>query len=336
MRDIARKAGVGTATVDRVLNGRAPVRQRTAERVLAAADELNYHARRVIHRRVEAMSPQATLGFILQKEGKWFYRALAASIRSAAGAVAKLRASVEIRFVESLSPTVLADALLGMAERSDAVAMVSVDHPRISEAIAKCTDASVPVLAMLSQLDSPHIAGFVGVDGRKAGRTAGWFMTRAAGSRPEVGLLVGSHRYLGHEAQELGFRGYMREFAPDTRLHDSPIILDDAEVAYEATTELLTLNPGITGLYHCGGGATGVISALRELDRARSTFYICHGRSPATKQALLDGVVDVTIASPVDAIAQRVVETMVLHLTGKGHEMSRTPLDFQLITAENL
>ena len=40
--DIARAAGVSTATVDRVLNGRAGVRAATAQRVLKAAAALDY------------------------------------------------------------------------------------------------------------------------------------------------------------------------------------------------------------------------------------------------------------------------------------------------------
>ncbi len=40
--DIARAAGVSTATVDRVLHGRLPVRPATAQRVLKAAAQLEY------------------------------------------------------------------------------------------------------------------------------------------------------------------------------------------------------------------------------------------------------------------------------------------------------
>ena len=43
--DIAAHAGVGTATVERVLNGRGGVRPATAERVLAAARALDYPRR---------------------------------------------------------------------------------------------------------------------------------------------------------------------------------------------------------------------------------------------------------------------------------------------------
>lgn len=36
--DVARRADVGVATVDKVLNGRAPVRKETADRVREAAE----------------------------------------------------------------------------------------------------------------------------------------------------------------------------------------------------------------------------------------------------------------------------------------------------------
>ena len=43
--DIARQAGVGTATVERVLNGRGGVRPATVEKVVAAARALDYPRR---------------------------------------------------------------------------------------------------------------------------------------------------------------------------------------------------------------------------------------------------------------------------------------------------
>ena len=42
LQDVARVAGVSLATVDRVLHGRAGVRERTVERVNAAVRQLGY------------------------------------------------------------------------------------------------------------------------------------------------------------------------------------------------------------------------------------------------------------------------------------------------------
>ena len=45
--EIAREAGVSTATVDRALNNRAGVRERTRDRVLSVAESLGYLPERI-------------------------------------------------------------------------------------------------------------------------------------------------------------------------------------------------------------------------------------------------------------------------------------------------
>lgn len=44
IQDVAREAGVSTATVDRVLNAREKVREETARKVYDAARAVGYHA----------------------------------------------------------------------------------------------------------------------------------------------------------------------------------------------------------------------------------------------------------------------------------------------------
>lgn len=63
--DIAREAGVSVATVDRVLNRRARVREETAMRVYDAARAIGYHATAVIKQRMTAELQALTFGFLL-------------------------------------------------------------------------------------------------------------------------------------------------------------------------------------------------------------------------------------------------------------------------------
>ena len=72
-------------------------------------------------------------------------------------------------------------------------------------------------------------------------------MSRLVNKGGEIGIMVGSYRYLGHEALEAGFRSYMRENAPQCRLRDSMVYLDDADMALEASLELLESVPDMTG-----------------------------------------------------------------------------------------
>lgn len=72
MADIAERAGVGIATVDRVLSGRRKVRGENVRRVFEAAAELGYHATPVIKYRLQQHLSQATFGFVYQKKTKIF------------------------------------------------------------------------------------------------------------------------------------------------------------------------------------------------------------------------------------------------------------------------
>lgn len=335
LTDVAKQAGVGIATVDRVLNARAPVSKETAARVLAAAETLGYHARGLMRQRIQDMVPRKRLGFVLQKQAKWFYRELADAIHEAASRQRAIRAEVDITFVESLSPNALSREISRLANHCDAVAAVSIDHPEVSAAIAVAAAEGTPVFALLSPLNAPDISGFCGIDSRKAGRTAGWAMARLAGGAGDVGILVGSYRYLGHEALEAGFRSAMREFAPERKLRDSIVFLDDKAVAYEAAAELLASSPSLCGLYQVGGGVSGVIKALQESGRSKEVTYICHENSPATKDALTTGLADLVIASPIAEVAEAAVSAMARQLIDAPLGRRIVTPEFRLITPEN-
>lgn len=54
--------------MDRVLNRQLPVREDTALRVVAAAEQIGYHAAALLRQRVEE-TPKRTFGLLLQKTG---------------------------------------------------------------------------------------------------------------------------------------------------------------------------------------------------------------------------------------------------------------------------
>ena len=82
--DLAKAAGVSVATVDRVLNQRHPVRESTAERVLRAAEAIDFHATALIRRRLREGVPVRTFGFLLQKRADVFYQQLGVDLAAAA------------------------------------------------------------------------------------------------------------------------------------------------------------------------------------------------------------------------------------------------------------
>jgi hypothetical protein len=64
---------------------------------------------------------------------------------------------------DDLSPEATAERLLNLGRDVDAIAVVTVDHPRITEAIERLRANRVPVVAVISDLTARARAGYVGL-----------------------------------------------------------------------------------------------------------------------------------------------------------------------------
>jgi len=335
--DLARQAGVSVATVDRVLNGRHAVRKDTAARVLRAAEALGYHATGLIGQRLREEVPARRLGFLLLQRTVPFYQALAAALVEATRAAGFIRGRPVIEFMETLSPATIVASMAEIGSRVDALAVVAVDHPHVSEAVVALRARGVPVFALLSDLTAEARAGSIGIDDRKAGRTAGWMIARLARPGGAIGVLVGSHRFLGHELREIGFRSYMREHAPDFRLLETAINLEDDRLAHEATLELLRRHRDLAGLFVAGGGVAGVIRAMREEAPDGHVAMVCSELTSETRAALIDGIAIMSIGTPVAALAARAVELMARAIDAvEPQPPVATLLPFEVWLAENI
>lgn len=335
--DLAAQAGVSVATVDRVLNGRHPVREETANRVLQAANAIGFHAAALIEQRLRPALAQYRLGFILQKPGQYFYREFAREIGVAASAVAGCRIVPVIDHATSQAPLDLAAKLTDMARKVDAVAMVAPDHPTLAAAVEAVRGKGVPVYSLLSDFATGVRDGYFGVSNRKVGRTAAWIIAKTAKAPGKVALFVGSHRFQGHELREIGFRSYFREHAPEFQVLDTMVNLETRQIAHEATIDLLHRHADLAGLYVAGGGMEGAILALREEGRSGHPIAVVNEITPDTRSALTDGVVAMAIATPLPELCREVVGAMVRRLSGEGAEApGETFLPFDIYLPENI
>ncbi|WP_165361550.1 LacI family DNA-binding transcriptional regulator [Lichenibacterium ramalinae] len=336
LADVAREAGLSAATVDRVLNRRAPVRAETARRVRDAAEAVGFHAARLLANRVDAMRPERRLGFLLQRRGTEVYRDLAAELVRATTDPALGRHRPMVEHMEDLTPASVAERVARLGERCDALGIVAADHPRVSAAVDRLAASGKPVYTLLSDLGTEARAGYFGIDHRKAGRTAGWVMVRLAGGMGDVGIVVGSHRYLGHELCEISFRAYLREHAPGLKMLEPLASFEDPHFAQEAMLDLLKRKPDLTGLYVPGGGIEGIIAALRDSPPARHIVVVAMDLFTETREALLDGTIDIVIATPLAEVARTVVAAMLDRLDGKKPPPAGPHLRFELCLSENI
>ncbi len=337
IRALAEASGVSVATVDRVLNGRLPVREETARRVYEAARQMGYHATGLIRQRVFEDLPHHRLGFLLLKPEQAFYQAMAAALREACEAVQGARVTCTIDFLPASTPAAVAEKLKVLAARSQAIALVAPDYPGVTAAVEELRQRGIAVFSLLSDFAAGVRTGYVGLNNRKVGRTAAWLIARAAPRPGKVACFVGSHRFQGHEVREIGFRSYFRENAPQFEVLEAMINLDTPEITHEATLALMEQHTDLVGIYPCGGGMEGAIAALREADRTREIAVVVNELTPDSRQALVDEVVTAAIATPVRALAEQTVHLMVGALQeGQPEAPGQSFLPFDLLISENI
>jgi LacI family transcriptional regulator len=306
---LARAAGVSAATVDRVLNARHRVREPTAERVLKAAEAIGFHAAPLLKNRLRPDLPERTFAFLLQRPDV-FYTQFAVDLAAATRALSKFRAKPIVDFTPDLSPAVVAERVLRLGESAHAVAIVSVDHPRVSDAIATLRARGVPTFAILTELSAEAAAPYIGRDNRKEGRTAAWLIAKAAKRPGKVGIIVGSHRFLCQEIAEISFRAYLRENAPEFTPLEPLVNLEDPRIAYAATQDMIATHRDLVGLYICGGGMEGAIAGARDETEARELAIVCNELTPKSRAGLIDGVVTAVISTPTGLLAERALSVM--------------------------
>lgn len=84
VKEIAKAAGVSTATVSRVLNGSDKVRKSTADKVMKVVDEMNYRVDRVARRMKVKSSDSLIIGLVITDIGNSFFSDVARGVEDVA------------------------------------------------------------------------------------------------------------------------------------------------------------------------------------------------------------------------------------------------------------
>jgi LacI family transcriptional regulator len=326
VQDVAARAKVSVATVDRVLNGRAKVREETARKVYEAAREIGYHAAGLIHQRMQADKPVVRLGFVLNKERQAFYRDLVTQIETACRDAVQVRAIPRIVFSPSQSPGDFAACMEGLAGEVDVIAATAVSHSTITQKVIDLKRRGVPCIAMMNDFAQGERLLYIGLNNMKVGRIAASMIHMAVPGPGKVAVFVGGYRWHGHELRETGFRSYMREHGVGLQMLDTLVNLETRQLTYEATLDLLDRNPDLRGIYCAGGGMEGAIAALREARASGDVALVVNEITADSRDALVDRFATMVIATPIERLCRELVATMVA--VGSGDATKQTGQHF--------
>lgn len=302
IHDVARAAGVSSATVDRVLNAREKVREDTARKVYDAARKIGYHAAPLIGQRVQAELPRLRLGVVLHKERQAFYQNFRAELERAVAHATGVRASLVLEFSASQAPSEFAALMEGMLGRADVVAATAVTHPEVSDAVVKLNAAGIPCFALLNDFAQGIRQNYLGLNNIKVGRIAAHMISQTVRQPGKIAVFVGGYRWHGHELRETGFRSYFREYAPNFTILDTLVNLETRQLTYEASLDLLGRHPDLRGIYCAGGGMEGAIAALREVRAPGEVALVVNELTPESRAALVTRYIAMVIGTPLQRL----------------------------------
>jgi len=296
IHDVAEKAGVSLATVDRVLNGRSGVRKITIEKVQAAAEELNYT--RDIFAANLAKKRNYRFQFLIPNGPNAFMEDLSLEARRHAETLLHERVDIHIEPIDAFDGHRVAGTL-AILDKSvcDGVAVVAPAFPEVRAAIDRLQDRGVHVVTLVSDHPASMRRRFIGIDNMAAGRAAGRLMGRFLPKMPgKVGVIAGSLGLRDHADRHAGFAQVLSEEFPHLELLKVREGRDDNGKNADIVGRLLSDHPDLAGLYNIGAGNRGVIAALQDCAGACETTFIGHELTPYTRAALLDGTMDALIA----------------------------------------
>ncbi|MDX8440237.1 LacI family DNA-binding transcriptional regulator [Mesorhizobium australafricanum] len=302
IQDIARISGLSPATIDRVLNNRPGVSAKAMRSVDEAIRKLNDQI-------TETSGGDGTYDVILPRQAGLSTEYLAAAFRFHANARGM---QLRSHFVERLDPGSLVNALARCADQNSAgIAFQALEDPAVREVVGHLMVANIPLLTVVSDLAGLGL-GYVGLDNRAAGRTAGFLMGLLSRGRGPVAIIWGGHLYRGHDEREFGFRSSWRIEHPQTEIMDVTCTQDDAEEAFERLSELLKKEPRLAGVYSVGGG---ILGAVRALDQRQSKGEPCvligHNLTANTREHLLNRKIDALIHQDMSLIAERSIKYLL-------------------------
>jgi len=334
--DIAREAGVSLATIDRVLNERPGVRQKTITKVNQAIEKLGYV--RDLSAANLARQRHYKILFVLPEHDSQFLTALREEIVEATNSGISDRMDISVISVPSHDPHALVRTLNSLdSNEIDGVAIMAPETPHLRDAIRHLKSEGIAVAALVSDLPNTERDHFAGVDNLAAGRTAGSLMGRFMGKhRGKVLVLVNSMQARDSIERRLGFDQVMAEEFPQIEILPSIEGHDDPETIHRVVATALDSTPDITGIYSLSSRNRALTDILLEREVIKDLVVIAHELTPHCREALKAGLFDAVITQNVGHVIRSALRVLRAKSDGTTINSAQESIRIEIALKENL
>ncbi len=289
IKEIARQAGFGTATVDRVLNDRPGVRRQTANRVFAAIRELEAQESQL------SMSGRKLMIDLLVEAPHTFLNALQDAVLRELPliqtAIFRVRNDMRTRFpIDGLVAALDRAARL----KSDGVIVMAPDTTPVQQAVDRLIASGIPVVTLATDMPATGRAGYVGLDNHRAGETAAWLIRKWVPPDGVARVLVTMRNksFRGEADREAGFRSGMARHWPEAEI--ARLVQGEEGPAFGQRVAQALRDDPAAALYSIGGSNRAIMNALARSQMARPVI-VGHDLDPENRAHLAEDRLDAVL-----------------------------------------
>ena len=339
IKEIAERAGVHRATVDKVLHNRVGV-----------SDEVRMKVQRIINEMGYTPNPA---GRVLQKQGKK-YRLEAILVE--VDALPFLKAGIEqgiqnqvgfdIEVTYSISKFQDAEQQKefidnAIAAKADGIIISPINADRVRKAIDRAVNAGIPVVTTNADIDRTKRICCVSTDSHRGARIAGRMMGLFLGGTGKIAVvssaIASENNNYYVQVRETEFADFIHQEYPGLEIITTIDSFEDPQITYEKTVQLLQDYQDLQGIYITCGGVSQVGRALEESGRAKDIRVISYEDYPEVVDLIRKDVIDCTLAGELQQQGEIPVQIIMDHLVfGKVPETDEILTEIKVMVKESL
>lgn len=339
IKEIAERAGVHRATVDKVLHNRVGV-----------SDEVRMKVQRIIKEMGYTPNP---VGRVLQKQGNRYH---IEAILVEVDALPFLKAGVEkgihnqvgfdIEVTYSISKFQDAERQKefidnAIVARADGIIISPINAECVRQAINRAAEAGIPVVTTNADIDGTRRTCCIGADNRQSAQIAGRMMGLFLGGTGKIAVIssaiaaVNNNYYV--RERETEFADFIRREYPGLQIITTIDSFENPQITYQKTVQLLHDYTDLQGIYITCGGVSRVGRALEESGRAKDIRVISFEDYPEVVDLIRKDVIDCTIAGEIQKQGELPVQIIMDHIVfGKTPEAGHIFTETRILVKESL
>ncbi|WP_046179276.1 LacI family DNA-binding transcriptional regulator [Domibacillus tundrae] len=330
---IAEELDISTATVDRVLNNRKGVSQKTIRKVKLKAEEMGYKPNKA----AKFLSTQKTMTvlFILQVIPDYFWGEIEREIRKTALLFEDFGFKVEVARVSSTEQKIQIAYFENVIEENeyDAIVITPYDSKPFIASINKAINRGIPVFSLNNDVPESQRISFVGSDYYDAGYLAAELISMFSKELKKVVIVREDEEMFQMIRKERGFRAYFQDHHLDVEIITLPVVSSYTNPLLFTNTQVFV---GADGVYIANGILGEAGTFFKECSMPRPPFIVGHDISETIHEHLQQNVIQATICQDPSSQAATAVKKVFdyLHSGDKGAEKD-TIVKLEIVTKTN-